>query len=190
MLLCSTLISTSALQEPTMVYKEFYSPLLVLDLGLDIVDGIRWLWINIQSDGLASESLDKVMHATTQTKDRAKSRFILNVVIWMSMAILQLIVSEDETLMVRLRWSGRRMIGCHKREPPTVCRACGFSYIIIMLYLSPNLQRTALGKSIWCVNSYAQPISAENCFVLIWKSGGITVTSSLHFTHVLLFLWP
>ena len=34
--------------------------LLVLDLGLDILNGVRWL--NLQGDGLASEGLDKDLH--------------------------------------------------------------------------------------------------------------------------------
>ena len=39
--------------------------LLVLDLGLDIVDGIAGL--NLQGDGLAGESLHKDLHAASQT---------------------------------------------------------------------------------------------------------------------------
>ena len=37
-----------------------YSPLLVLDLGLDIVDGVRGL--NLEGDGLAREGLDENLH--------------------------------------------------------------------------------------------------------------------------------
>ena len=37
-----------------------YSPLLVLDLGLDIVDGVRGL--NLEGDGLAREGLDEDLH--------------------------------------------------------------------------------------------------------------------------------
>ena len=40
--------------------------LLVLDLGLYIFDGVRSL--NLESDGLASEGLDKDLHADTVTK--------------------------------------------------------------------------------------------------------------------------
>ncbi len=38
------------------------SPLLVLDLGLDVVNGIRGL--DLKGDGLAGEGLDKDLHAT------------------------------------------------------------------------------------------------------------------------------
>ena len=41
-------------------HRERYSPLLVLDLGLDIVDGVRGL--NLESDGLSSQSLYKDLH--------------------------------------------------------------------------------------------------------------------------------
>ena len=36
------------------------APLLVLDLGLDIVDGVRRL--HLESDGLTREGLDKDLH--------------------------------------------------------------------------------------------------------------------------------
>jgi len=39
---------------------------LVLDLGLDIFDGVAWF--DLQSDGLAGEGLDEDLHATSQTK--------------------------------------------------------------------------------------------------------------------------
>ena len=39
----------------------FNSPFLVLDLGLDVVDGIGRL--NLKGDGLAGQSLHKDLHA-------------------------------------------------------------------------------------------------------------------------------
>src|SRR6218665_1698190 len=50
---------------------------LVLDLGLDIFDGIRGL--DFQGDGFASESLDENLHATTKTKDQMEGGFLLDV---------------------------------------------------------------------------------------------------------------
>lgn len=41
--------------------------LLVLDLALDIVNGIAGL--DLKSDGLASERLDEDLHTATQTED-------------------------------------------------------------------------------------------------------------------------
>ena len=40
---------------------------LVLDLGLDVVNGVGRL--DLESDGLASERLDENLHTTTETKD-------------------------------------------------------------------------------------------------------------------------
>ena len=42
-------------------------PLLVLDLGLDIVDGVRRL--DLKGDGLAREGLDEDLHTATETED-------------------------------------------------------------------------------------------------------------------------
>ena len=43
----------------------------ILDLGLDIFDRVRRL--NIEGDGLASKSLDKDLHTTTEAQDEVKS---------------------------------------------------------------------------------------------------------------------
>ena len=37
-----------------------WDALLVLDLGLDVLDGVRWL--DLKGDGLASESLHEDLH--------------------------------------------------------------------------------------------------------------------------------
>jgi len=42
--------------------------LLILDFGLHILNRVRGL--NFQGDGLASQGLDKDLHATTQTQDQ------------------------------------------------------------------------------------------------------------------------
>ena len=72
---------------------------LVLDLGLDGLDGVAGL--NLQCDGLASEGLDENLHSTTETEDQVEGGFLLNVVVRESAAILQLLASEDEALLVR-----------------------------------------------------------------------------------------
>ena len=43
-----------------MTRAKVNAPLLVLDLGLDIVDGVRGL--NLEGDGLAREGLDENLH--------------------------------------------------------------------------------------------------------------------------------
>ena len=71
---------------------------LVLDLALDIVDGVRAL--HFQCDGLASESLDEDLHATTQTQDQVESRLLLDIVVCKGATVLQLLASEDQPLLV------------------------------------------------------------------------------------------
>merc|ERR1719222_584480 len=73
--------------------------LLVLDLGLDILNSVRWL--HLQSDGLASESLDKDLHPSTEPQDQVQSALLLDVVVRQGAPIFQLLPSKDETLLVR-----------------------------------------------------------------------------------------
>merc|ERR1711936_1545453 len=71
---------------------------LVLDLGLDVLDGVRGL--NLKSDGLASQGLDEDLHTTTQTKDQMKGGLLLDVVVGQSAAIFQLLASKDQPLLI------------------------------------------------------------------------------------------
>merc|ERR1711893_532848 len=76
----------------------WWDSLLVLDLSFDILNGIRWL--NLKSAGLACEGLDEDLHTTTESKHQVECRFFLDVVIAQSAAILELLSSEDETLLI------------------------------------------------------------------------------------------
>merc|ERR1711957_238866 len=71
---------------------------LILNLGLDIINGIGWL--NIQSDSLSSECFYKDLHSSSETKNQMKSRLLLNIVVTQRAAIFQLLSSKDETLLV------------------------------------------------------------------------------------------
>jgi hypothetical protein len=71
---------------------------LVLDLSLDVLDGVRGL--NVQSDGLASEGLDEDLHATTKSEDQVKGGLLLNVVVRKSAAILELLAGKNESLLI------------------------------------------------------------------------------------------
>jgi hypothetical protein len=71
---------------------------LVLNLSLDIVNGVRWF--NIKSDGLSSEGLDEDLHTTSQSKNQVKSRFFLNIVVTEGSSIFQLLASEDKSLLI------------------------------------------------------------------------------------------
>ena len=71
---------------------------LVLDLGLDVLDGVRWL--NVEGDGLTGEGLDEDLHTTSESEDQVEGRFFLKVVVRKSSAILKLLSSEDESLLI------------------------------------------------------------------------------------------
>merc|ERR1711885_51055 len=81
--------------QPLLVWGNF---LLVLDLGLHILNGVRWL--NLQGDGLASEGLDKDLHTSPQSKDQVKGALLLDVVVRKSSSILKLLASKDQPLLV------------------------------------------------------------------------------------------
>jgi hypothetical protein len=72
---------------------------LVLDLALDVVDRVAGL--NLQCDGLAGECLNEDLHTTTETEHQVQRRLLLDVVVRKCAAILQLLTSEDKTLLVR-----------------------------------------------------------------------------------------
>ena len=73
--------------------------LLVLDLGLDIVDCVRAL--HLQGDGLAGEGLDEDLHASPQTQHQMECGLLLDVVVSQGAAILKLLASKDQALLVR-----------------------------------------------------------------------------------------
>jgi hypothetical protein len=70
-----------------------------LNLWLDIVDGIRGL--NFERDRLSGESFDEDLHATAETEDQVEGGLLLDVVVAQGAAILKLLASEDEALLVR-----------------------------------------------------------------------------------------
>jgi len=76
-----------------------WNAFLVLNFSLHIGDGIRRL--DIQSNSLSSKSLDEDLHASSQTKYKVKSGFLLDVVISKRSAIFKLFSCEDKTLLIR-----------------------------------------------------------------------------------------
>merc|ERR1712021_285308 len=52
---------------------------LVLDLGLDVLNGVRCL--NLKGDGLSSQGFDENLHTSTETEDQMKGTFLLDVVV-------------------------------------------------------------------------------------------------------------
>merc|ERR1711962_1097032 len=73
--------------------------LLVLDLGLDVLNAVRGL--DLEGDGLASESLDEDLHTSPESEDKMESGLLLDVVVGESPSILELLSSKDQPLLVR-----------------------------------------------------------------------------------------
>merc|ERR1712109_390825 len=73
--------------------------LLVLDLGLDVLDGVGGL--DLKGDGLASEGLDEDLHTSPKTEDKVESGLLLDVVVGEGPSVPKLLASEDQPLLVR-----------------------------------------------------------------------------------------
>ena len=76
----------------------WWDSLLVLDLGLHVLNRVAGL--DLEGDGFAGEGLDEDLHASTQTQHQMEGRLLLDVVVAQGAAILQLLASEDESLLV------------------------------------------------------------------------------------------
>merc|ERR1711990_738413 len=71
---------------------------LVLDLCLDVLNGVRWL--NFEGDGLTGEGLDENLHTTSESEDEMKSGLLLDVVIRKGSSVFKLLSGEDESLLI------------------------------------------------------------------------------------------
>merc|ERR1712173_159345 len=83
----------SSKDQPLLVWRN---PLLVLNLGLDILNGVRRL--HLQGDSLASQGLDKDLHSSSQSQHKMEGGLLLDVVVRESSSILQLLASKDQPL--------------------------------------------------------------------------------------------
>ena len=90
-----------------------WDALLVLDLGLDVVDGVRRL--DLERDRLAREGLDEDLHTATEAEHEVESRLLLDVVVRKSATVLKLLASEDKTLLV-----GRNTVSTCQLRPFTL----------------------------------------------------------------------
>ena len=72
---------------------------LVLDLGLDVFNGIRSF--DLKSNSFSSKSFDEDLHSSSQSKDQMKGWLLLNVVVGQSSSIFQLLSCEDQSLLIR-----------------------------------------------------------------------------------------
>jgi len=94
---CATIFQLLTSKDETLLV--WWDSFFVLDLCLDVVDGITGL--NLKSDGLASQGFDEDLHTSTESQDKMKRGFFLDVVVTQCATIFQLLSSEDETLLIR-----------------------------------------------------------------------------------------
>ena len=85
----------SSEDESLLVWRDTF---LILDLGLDVLNGVCWL--DIEGDGLTSEGLDEDLHTTSKSEDEMKSGLLLDVVVGKGSSILKLLTSEDKSLLI------------------------------------------------------------------------------------------
>jgi hypothetical protein len=71
---------------------------LVLDFGLDVLDRVGRF--DFERDRLAGEGLHEDLHTTTEAENQVKGRLLLNVIVGQGTTVLQLLTSEDETLLI------------------------------------------------------------------------------------------
>ena len=69
-----------------------------MDFGLDVLDRVGRL--HFEGDGLSRQGLHEDLHTTAQTKNQVQRRLLLDVVIRKSAAILELLSSENQTLLI------------------------------------------------------------------------------------------
>ena len=93
----ATVLELLASEDQSLLVRR--DALLVLDLGLDVLDGVRRL--DIKRDGLASQSLDEDLHSTAKAQHQVQCGLLLDVVVGQSAAVLELLASEDQSLLVR-----------------------------------------------------------------------------------------
>jgi len=75
-----------------------WNSFLILDLGLDVLNGVSWL--DIEGDGLSSESLDEDLHTSSESENEMESGLLLDIVVRESSAILKLLTGEDKSLLI------------------------------------------------------------------------------------------
>merc|ERR1711962_124383 len=91
---CPTVLELfSSKDQPLLVWRD---ALLILDLSLDVLDGIRRL--DLESDGLSSQRLHEDLHTSSKPQYKVESGLLLDVVVRQSPAILQLFSCEDQPL--------------------------------------------------------------------------------------------
>jgi hypothetical protein len=93
----ATILELLAREDEALLVRR--DALLILDLRLHVVDGVRSL--HVERDRLAGQSLNEDLHATAEAQHQVERGLLLDVVVRQRAAILELLAREDETLLVR-----------------------------------------------------------------------------------------
>merc|ERR1719486_1519435 len=91
----SVLQLLSSEDQPLLIWGD---SLLVLDLSLDVLNGVRGF--DLEGDGLASQGLDEDLHTSPESEHEMESALLLDVVVGESSSVLQLLASEDQPLLI------------------------------------------------------------------------------------------
>merc|ERR1712158_188661 len=81
--------------QPLLIWGD---SLLVLDLSLDVLNGVRGF--DLEGDGLASQGLDEDLHTSPQSEHEMEGALLLDVVVGEGSSVLQLLSSEDQPLLI------------------------------------------------------------------------------------------
>merc|ERR1711920_11512 len=81
--------------QPLLIWGD---SLLVLDLSLDVLNGVRGF--DLEGDGLASQGLDEDLHTSPESEHEMEGALLLDVVVGESSSVLQLLSSEDQSLLI------------------------------------------------------------------------------------------
>merc|ERR1712192_82399 len=73
--------------------------LLVLDLGLHVLDGVRGL--DLKGNGLSGEGLHEDLHTSPKTENKMEGGLLLDVVVGKGPSVFELLASKDQPLLVR-----------------------------------------------------------------------------------------
>ena len=84
---CSTIFELFTSEDQSLLIG--WNTFLVLDLGLDVLDGVGGF--DFQGDGLSGEGLDEDLHSSTETQDQVEGGLLLDVVIGESTTIFELL---------------------------------------------------------------------------------------------------
>merc|ERR1719422_922740 len=85
----------SSKDQPLLVWGNSF---LVLDLGLDILNGIRRF--NLEGDGLSSQGLDEDLHTSSQSENQMQGALLLDVIVGEGSSIFKLLSSKDQPLLI------------------------------------------------------------------------------------------